>query len=92
MRALSKPMAIDGYEILPVETHLISIKPDYSVLEMLLYEGRNRQIRKMCEKIGLEILRLCRIAIGNVKLGELAPGKWRYLNKTQVSYLKGLKG
>ena len=92
VRALSKPMDIDGYEILPVETHLISIKQDYCVLEMILYEGRNRQIRKMCEKFDLEILRLCRIAIGNVKLGELAPGKWRYLNKTQVSYLKGLKG
>lgn len=91
VRELSKPMDIDGYEILPVETNLISIKPDYCVLEMILYEGRNRQIRKMCEKTGLEILRLCRIAIGNVKLGELAPGKWRYLNKTQVSYLKGLK-
>lgn len=91
VRALSKPMEIDGYEILPVETHLISIKQDFCVLEMILYEGRNRQIRKMCEIVGLDILRLCRIAIGNVKLGELAPGKWRYLNKTQISYLKGLR-
>ncbi|MBQ7293310.1 MAG: rRNA pseudouridine synthase [Clostridia bacterium] len=91
VKALSKPMNIDGYTILPVETKLISIKQDYSVLEMILYEGRNRQIRKMCEQTELKILRLCRIAIGNVKLGELAPGKWKYLNKTQVSYLKGLK-
>ena len=91
VKALSKPMNIDGYTILPVETKLISIKPEYCVLEMILYEGRNRQIRKMCEQTELKILRLCRIAIGNVKLGELAPGKWRYLNKTQVSYLKGLK-
>ena len=91
VKALSKPMDIDGYTILPVETHLISIKPDFCVLEMILYEGRNRQIRKMCQQVELKILRLCRVAIGNVKLGELAPGKWRYLNKTQVSYLKGLK-
>jgi len=91
VKALSKPMNIDGYTILPVDTKLISIKQDYSVLEMILYEGRNRQIRKMCEQTELKILRLCRIAIGNVKLGELAPGKWKYLNKTQVSYLKGLK-
>ena len=91
VKALSKPMKIDGYTILPVETKLISIKQDYSVLEMILYEGRNRQIRKMCEQTELNILRLCRVAIGNVKLGELAPGKWKYLNKTQVSYLKGLK-
>ncbi len=92
VRGLSKSMDIDGYTILPVETKLISIKQDYSVLEMILYEGRNRQIRKMCEKFDLTILRLCRVAIGNVKLGELAPGKWKYLNKTQISYLKGLKG
>jgi 23S rRNA pseudouridine2605 synthase len=91
VKALSKPMDIDGYTILPVETHLISIKPDFCVLEMILYEGRNRQIRKMCQQVELKILRLCRVAIGNVKLGELAPGKWRYLNKTQISYLKGLK-
>lgn len=91
VKALSKPMNIDGYTILPVETKLISIKPEYCVLEMILYEGRNRQIRKMCEQTELKILRLCRVAIGNVKLGELAPGKWRCLNKTQVSYLKGLK-
>ena len=63
-----------------------------TLLEMILFEGRNRQIRKMCEKFDLTILRLCRVAIGNVKLGELAPGKWKNLNKTQVSYLKGVKG
>lgn len=90
--ALSKSMDIDGYTIQPVQTRLISIKNDYCVLEMTLYEGRNRQIRKMCEKVNLKILRLCRVAIGNVNLGELAPGKWKYLNKTQISYLKGLKG
>lgn len=91
VRGLSRSMDIDGYTILPVETRLISIKPEFCVLEMILFEGRNRQIRKMCEKFDLTILRLCRVAIGNVRLGELAPGKWKYLNKTQVSYLKGLK-
>ncbi len=92
VKGLSKAMDIDGYTIMPVETRLISIKQDFCVLEMILFEGRNRQIRKMCEKFDLTILRLCRVAIGNVKLGELAPGKWKYLNKTQVSYLKGVKG
>ena len=91
IKRLSSPMEIDGYTILPVETNLISIKKEYCILEMTLFEGRNRQIRKMCESEDLEILRLCRIAIGNIKLGDLAPGKWRYLNKTQVSYLKGIK-
>ncbi len=91
IKELSKPMEIDGYTILPVETHPVTVKQDFSVLEMTLYEGRNRQIRKMCDKVGLKILRLCRVAVGNIKLGDLAPGKWRYLTKTQVSYLKGPK-
>ena len=89
VKALSSAMEIDGYRILPVKTELISVKDDTSVLRMTLFEGRNRQIRKMCETQSLDILRLCRVAIGDVKLGNLAPGKWRYLTRTQVEYLKG---
>ena len=89
VKALSSAMNIDGYRILPVKTELISVKDDTSVLRMTLFEGRNRQIRKMCESQSLTVLRLCRIAIGDLKLGNLAPGKWRYLTKTQVDYLKG---
>ena len=89
VKALSSAMDIDGYRILPVKTELISVKDDTSVLRMTLFEGRNRQIRKMCESQSLTVLRLCRIAIGDLKLGNLAPGKWRYLTKTQVDYLKG---
>ena len=88
IKALSRPMEIDGYTILPVKTELISFKDDTSTLRMTLYEGRNRQIRKMCETQSLNILRLCRVAIGDVKLGNLAPGKWRYLTRAQVDYLK----
>ena len=92
IKALSKPMDIDGYTILPVKTELVSVKDDTSTLRMTLFEGRNRQIRKMCETQSLQILRLCRVAIGEVKLGNLAPGKWRYLTRTQVDYLKNSKG
>ena len=89
VKALSRPMIIDGYQILPVKTELISVKDDASTLRMTLFEGRNRQIRKMCETQSLEIQKLCRVAIGDIKLGNLAPGKWRYLTRTQVEYLKG---
>lgn len=88
LKALNSPMEIDGYQLLPVKTELISIKRDYSLLRMTLYEGRNRQIRKMCESVGLDVERLCRIAIGTLTLGELAPGKWRYLSPSQVEYLR----
>ncbi len=92
MRALASPMEIDGYKILPVKTEVVTAKNEHTVLRMTLYEGRNRQIRKMCEAQGLNILRLCRVAIGELELGNLAPGKWRYLTKSQVEYLKKGKG
>jgi len=67
---------------------VITRKQDYTVLAMELFEGRNRQIRKMCEQLSLHILTLKRISIGDVKLGNLAPGEWRYLTKSQVESLK----
>jgi 23S rRNA pseudouridine2605 synthase len=57
---------------------------------MTLYEGRNRQIRKMCEQAGLRVRHLKRIAIGKLTLGRLRRGEWRYLTSEQVSYLKGV--
>ena len=89
LKKLNAPMEIDGYKLLPVKTELISVKGDYSILRMTLFEGRNRQIRKMCESVDLEVLRLSRIAIGSLTLGDLAPGKWRHLSRSQVEYLKG---
>ena len=88
LKALGKPMIIDDYEILPVACDIVTRKENYTVIRMELYEGRNRQIRKMCEQTELEITRLQRVAIGNIKLGDLTPGSWRHLTKTQVEYLK----
>ena len=87
-KALSSAMDIDGYTILPVKTELISVKDGHSTLRMTLFEGRNRQIRKMCESQDLFVVRLCRVAIGDLKLGTLAPGKWRHLSRAQIDYLK----
>lgn len=88
LKKLNRSMVIDDYEILPVETTIVTRRDNYSVLRMELYEGRNRQIRKMCEAVELEITKLQRVAIGNLKLGDLTPGAWRHLTKTQVEYLK----
>ena len=85
-------MKIDGYEILPVKTTVISkarADNECTVLEMTLYEGRNRQIRKMCDKAELKVTRLSRVAIGKILLGKLPSGKWRRLSKTEIEYLKG---
>ena len=60
---------------------------------MTLYEGRNRQIRKMCEAADLTVKRLSRVSIGKLKLDGMPVGKWRYLTDEEVDYLyKATKG
>ncbi len=83
--ALSAPMELDGYRLQPVTVRRI----DGETLEMHLYEGRNRQIRRMCEAVGLRVTRLSRVAIGDLTLGELPTGKWRALTPEEVAYLTG---
>ncbi len=91
LSALGKPMVLDGYKILPVKTVLLSSTDSSAVLEMTLFEGRNRQIRRMCESVGLKITRLSRVALGSLTLGSLPCGRWRYLSEDEVEYLKGNK-
>ena len=93
LSALSSPMVIDGYKIQPVKTSVVSFDRNRgkTVLSMELYEGRNRQIRKMCELVGLRIFRLSRIAIGELTLGELPAGRWRALTADELEYLRGNK-
>ncbi len=88
---LQEPMDIDGYQIQPVECTLLKKEEEGSTIAMVLYEGRNRQIRKMCEQVGLEVRRLRRIAMGDLEL-DIPRGKWRYLNKEEADYLKESAG
>ncbi len=88
IEALGKPMEIDGYKLEPVKVELVSVRDTACVLKMTLYEGRNRQIRKMCENVHLEVMSLRRVAIGKLTMGDLPQGKWRYLSKDEVKYLK----
>lgn len=81
---------IDGKKTLPAEVFVISREQGRVVLEITLHEGRNRQIRNMCEKLGVEVARLKRTAIGPVKLGMLQVGKYRELNDNEMRKL-GLK-
>lgn len=85
---LGSPMVIDGYEIDPVKCRVLEYNGAGTVLEMVLYEGRNRQIRKMCEKCGIPVLRLRRVAIGNVTLQGLGRGKWRQLSPAEKRALR----
>lgn len=88
---LNSPMTIDGYELHPSVVKIISMKEDETTLGFTLFEGRNRQIRKMCEKLGLEVLNLRRTAMGTITLGNLKLGTWRHLSRAQVDYLKNYK-
>ncbi len=86
---LTAPFTLDGYETLPVQVKVLAIEGGNTLLSFTLYEGRNRQIRRMCEEVGLKILRLSRVAIGDVKLGNLKEGTYRHLTPDEVAYLKG---
>ena len=85
---LSSPLIIDGYKILPVKVTTVKKTASQTTLEMTLFEGRNRQIRKMCALCDLKITRLTRVALGNITLGDLPVGKWRFLTAPEVDYLK----
>ncbi|MBQ8879656.1 MAG: rRNA pseudouridine synthase [Clostridia bacterium] len=84
---LTSALDIDGYVIKPVDVVIAGEDESGTVLKMTLFEGRNRQIRKMCEKAGLTVKRLSRVSIGNLKLDGLPVGKWRYLEPEEVEYL-----
>ena len=83
----STGIEIEGRMTAPVDAHIIQKEEGRVVLEMVLHEGRNRQIRKMCEVMGLEVARLKRTAIGSIKLGMLQQGKWRNLTEDEVHKL-----
>lgn len=83
---------IDGKVTAPVDVKILEKQEGRVVLEMILREGRNRQIRKMCESLGLEVARLKRTAVGTIKLGMLAQGKWRELTDDEVHKLMVASG
>ncbi|MBP5289570.1 MAG: rRNA pseudouridine synthase [Clostridia bacterium] len=86
MLLLNRSMEIDGYTIRPCRVTM----PEPAVptkLRFVLKEGRNRQIRKMCEKVGLEVARLKRTAEGEIRLGDVKSGTWRHLDAREREYL-----
>lgn len=84
---LRQPIELDGYRIRTPKVRLA--KP--GLLEITIHEGRNRQVRRMCEKAGMHVTRLRRIREGSLSLGDLSVGKWRHLTDAEVMALKGQK-
>ena len=84
---LETGVEIDGKKTAPAIVHVIHKEQGRVVLEMILHEGKNREIRKMCEAVGLEVARLKRTQIGGVKMGMLKQGDWRDLTENEVKKL-----
>lgn len=91
LEILRAPMIIDGYKTSGAEVEIIEKHDGGGKIKVIISEGRNRQIRKMCEQVHLQVSRLCRVQIGEIRLGGLALGKWKHLDNSQVKYLKNIK-
>ncbi len=88
---LSGTMEIDGYAIRPADVVILEQDEQSAKLRLTIHEGRNRQIRKMCEQCGLEVRRLKRVAVGTLQLDPaLKSGAWRELTADEVAYLQGI--
>lgn len=83
-----KGIFIDGYRTLPASIKILNKENKTSTLEIIIIEGRNRQVRKMCKEIGHKVISLKRIAIGKINIGNLKIGNFRYLTKDEIDYLK----
>lgn len=90
--ALSKGIELDGKMTQPATVVVKTKEPGRVVLLMTIHEGRNRQIRRMCESVGLEVARLRRISIGPLKLGMLKPGTYRDLTAEELRALRNAMG
>jgi 23S rRNA pseudouridine2605 synthase len=83
LEKLKQPITLDGYRIRAPKVRVV--KP--GLLEITIHEGRNRQVRRMCDAAGMYVTRLKRIREGNLSLGDLPLGKWRYLTEDEVKSL-----
>lgn len=89
---LSGEIVIDGVSVKAKDVTVIEKSQKSPVLSITIGEGRNRQIRKMCNAAGLSVLRLQRISEGELTLDDLKPGKWRHLSPEEIKTLKISEG
>lgn len=85
---LAKPITLDGYTIRPPKVSLLKAEGQKAKFRVTIHEGRNRQVRRMCEAAGMHCTRLRRIKEGSLSLGNLSLGKWRYLTDAEVEGLQ----
>ena len=81
---------IGDYITQPAKMEIIKVRDGYTTVRIVIKEGKNRQIRKMCDCLGHKVVSLKRTAIGELKLGDLKTGESRELTKVEIEYLKTL--
>lgn len=86
---LARPITLDGYTIRKPQVKLVKAQGQSAQFRVTIHEGRNRQIRRMCQAAGMEVTRLRRIREGSLELGHLPVGKWRYLTAQETQALAG---
>ena len=86
-RRLAKPITLDGYTIRSPKVKLLKAEGQSAKFRVTIHEGRNRQVRRMCDAAGMHCTRLRRIQEGSLRLGDLPLGKWRYLTEAEVAGL-----
>ena len=89
---LATGVELDGKMTLPATVNVVTKEENRVVLLITIKEGRNRQIRRMCESVGLEVARLRRVSIGPLKLGMLKPSTWRELKPEELRALRNAIG
>ena len=87
LEALKQPIELDGYRIRTPGVRLCYETGERAVLDVTIHEGRNRQVRRMCQEAGMKVLRLKRIAEGKLRLGDLKEGQLRYLTASEIQKL-----
>lgn len=87
LEALAEPIELDGYMIKKPKVRPVRMEPTRAILDVTIHEGRNRQVRRMCQAAGLEVVRLKRISEGSLRIGELKTGAWRYLEPREIEML-----
>ena len=80
---------LDGEPIIPAQVTELERRGGQALLRVVIHQGKNRQIRRMCAQVGLTVKRLRRVAEESLALGDLPAGKWRYLTKDEIDTLKG---
>lgn len=87
--SLCKGVDIEGFVTSPALVDVIDERDGKSIVNITIHEGKNRQVRKMFEAVGHRVLKLKRISVGKVKLGNLKPGQWRHLSEREINGLRG---